>query len=138
LERDFPEKVRAITRFDQQLSRRMYASADMILMPSRYEPCGLAQMIGMRYGCVPIARATGGLFDTIKDIDNDPNGTGFLFSDATSEDLSRAIKRAFSIFQKKEDWSELQVRCMSQDFSWKQSAKAYLKVYLDLHTQKHD
>jgi starch synthase len=132
MERDFPEKFRAVINFDQLLSRRMYASGDMILMPSRYEPCGLAQMIGMRYGCIPVARSTGGLSDTIKDVETDPKGTGFLFKEPTSGALISSLKRAFSFYSNKTLWSALQFRCMTEDFSWNRSARAYSKVYFEL------
>ena len=96
LQEAYPDRVRAILKFDANLARRMYAGGDMILMPSRYEPCGLAQMISMRYGCVPVARATGGLKDTIHDILS-PGATGFLFKEATSKALAETVKK--SIFE---------------------------------------
>jgi starch synthase len=127
IEQNLPNRVRAAIRFDSNLSRRIYASSDLILMPSRYEPCGLAQMIAMRYGCVPLGRATGGLKDTISD---DPlNGTGFLFSETTPEAMEKALRRALSTYQNKALWQGYQIRGMQQDFSWPRSAEKYLQLY---------
>jgi starch synthase len=123
--------VRAAIRFDSLLSHRLYAGADAIMIPSRYEPCGLTQMFGMRYGCVPIARATGGLRDTIHD-HNAENKNGFLFTRSTSKEFSAALRRAFTIFEKKDIWQELQHNGMAQDFSWEGSAHQYLKLYSSL------
>jgi starch synthase len=132
LQKDFPEKVRVALRFDSQLSHRMYAGGDILLMPSRYEPCGLAQMIAMRYGCVPVARETGGLLDTICDADADPQGTGFLFERISYKALAATLKRAVSHFQNPIDWAEIQKRGMSQDFSWNKSALDYADLYQSL------
>lgn len=133
LEKDYPERVRAAIRFDIKLSRRMYAGADILLMPSRYEPCGLAQMMAMRYGCVPLARATGGLQDTIIDIaDSKENGTGFLFKPATPGAFAETLHRALGVYPDKERWSAIQKRGMHQDFSWENSAVKYMKIYQDL------
>ncbi len=95
------------------------------MIPSRYEPCGLTQMIGMRYGCVPLARATGGLKDTIIDYHGGKagTGTGFLFQEPTSKALARALQRALEVYQDQRRWSGLQRRGMKLDFSWKRSAK---------------
>jgi starch synthase len=131
---DFPDRVRSILKFDSQLARRMYAGGDMILMPSRYEPCGLAQMIAMRYGCVPVARATGGLRDTVQDLPS-PGATGFLFKEATSSALTEALNRAFQVYPDREEWKRLQLRGMQMDFSWQKSAYAYAQVYESLKEQ---
>jgi starch synthase len=131
LENEMPDRVRAAIRFDSLLSHRLYAGADAIMIPSRYEPCGLTQMFGMRYGCVPIARATGGLRDTIHD-HNAENKNGFLFTRSTSKEFSAALRRAFTIFEKKDIWQELQHNGMAQDFSWEGSAHQYLKLYSSL------
>ncbi|MCC6146139.1 MAG: glycogen synthase [Anaerolineaceae bacterium] len=130
LEERFPSRVRAVLRYDAQLARRLYAGADMLLMPSRYEPCGLAQMIAMRYGCIPIARATGGLKDTIQDTRLSA-GTGFLFKKASSAALSAAMTAALQYFKDQTAWEALQYRCMKQDFSWEKSALEYAKIYLN-------
>jgi starch synthase len=111
LEKDYPDRVRAVIRFDESLSRRMYAGGDILLMPSRYEPCGLAQMMAMRYGCVPLARATGGLQDTIVDIaDSEEKGTGFLFKPASSAVLAETLHRALEVFADEERWSATEAR----------------------------
>jgi starch synthase len=129
LEAEFPERVRTLIRFDPALSRRIYAGADLLLIPSRYEPCGLAQMIAMRYGCVPVGRATGGLKDTIHDFDQPGLSTGFLFEDETPESLAFTLRRAFHVFADKRRWRALQRRGMSQDFSWRRSAREYVGLY---------
>jgi starch synthase len=134
LQEDFPDRVRAILRFDSQLSRRMYAGGDMIIMPSRYEPCGLAQMIAMRYGCVPVARATGGLRDTILDL-NSPEATGFLFTEASPKVLAATLVRAFEHFSDRSGWQKLQLQGMGTDFSWQRSALAYAQIYRSLKEQ---
>lgn len=133
LEKDYPDRVRAVIRFDAILSRRMYAGADIFLMPSRYEPCGLAQMMAMRYGCVPLASATGGLQDTIIDITSSAeNGTGFLFKPATSTAFVETLQRALELFPDQERWSAIQARGMRQDFSWQNSAIQYVKLYREV------
>ena len=131
LEVDFPNQVRAVITFDTSLSRRIYAGVDMLLIPSRYEPCGLTQMIAMRYGCVPIARSTGGLKDTICPY-LDKKGSGFLFSEAKAEALSGTIRDALQLFQDRKAWQKLERRGMRQDFSWARSAQAYLSLYRSL------
>lgn len=131
LQEAYPNRVRAVLKFDAQLSRLMYGGGDMILMPSRYEPCGLAQMIAMRYGCVPIARATGGLKDTIQDAAY-PGATGFLFKQARSQDLATTIIRAFRYYSDQNKWRDMQLRGMRMDFSWQRSALAYAQVYRSL------
>jgi starch synthase len=132
LEADYPDRVKAFIRFDAGLSRRMYAGADMILMPSRYEPCGLAQMIGMRYGCLPVARATGGLKDSIFDDPGSKENTGFLFKNSTPAELETTLRRAFQCYIDHPAWAALQDNAMRQDFSWTRSAKAYADLYLQL------
>jgi starch synthase len=133
LEEDFPTRVRTILRFDAQLARRMYAAGDILLMPSRYEPCGLAQMIAMRYGCVPLGRTTGGLRDTIQDVtEAGEEGTGFLFEGATSQAFSAALQRALEVYSDPERWLQLQRQGMRQEFSWEKSASQYARLYLEL------
>jgi starch synthase len=132
LELDFPGQVRAVTRFDAPLSHRIYAGADILLIPSRYEPCGMTQMIAMRYGCVPVARATGGLRDTVRDIQQGADSTGFLFEEATPVELSKALLRAMRVYQNEAIWQGLQLRGMRRDFSWERSAREYLKLYQEL------
>jgi starch synthase len=133
LEREYPDRIRAAIRFDAKLSRRMYAGGDILLMPSRYEPCGLAQMMAMRYGCVPLARATGGLQDTILDADSDKeNGTGFLFKPATAMALADALERTLGAYADQLRWQGIQERGMHLDFSWEKSALKYVELYKDL------
>ncbi|MBN1536840.1 MAG: glycogen synthase [Anaerolineales bacterium] len=136
LEDIYPNRVRMAIRFDDQLSRRIYAGADMLLIPSRYEPCGLTQMFAMRYGCVPIARATGGLKDTIADSDPGKCDTGFLFKQANSSDLANAVRRALLVFNDRETWRVIQRNGMAQDFSWERSAKQYAQLYFSLYDRK--
>ncbi len=132
LERDLPERVRAVLRYDQVLAHRMYAAGDLLMMPSRYEPCGLTQMIAMRYGCLPVAHATGGLRDTIFDLDDPARSTGFLFEGASSESLAAALRRGLGAFADPEAWQARQRFAMQQDFSWGRSAQAYFNLYADL------
>jgi len=129
LEVEFSGRLRSIIRFDSDLSRRIYASADALMIPSRYEPCGLTQMIAMRYGCVPVAHATGGLRDTILDYADFGQSTGFLFQRLTPDTLAIAIRRALAVYGEHDLWLGLQRRGMQWDFSWKASAKKYLDLY---------
>jgi starch synthase len=128
-ESTYPDRIRSFVRFDAQLARNIYGGADMILIPSRYEPCGLTQMIAMRYGCVPIVAATGGLKDTVTDYRRDPKGTGFLFELEDGEEHVDAIRDALSVFRDKRRWRGLQRRGMAMDFSWLKSARRYLQLY---------
>ncbi|MCC7118558.1 MAG: glycogen synthase [Anaerolineales bacterium] len=123
----FSDKIKAVTRYDAGLARQIYAGADILLMPSRYEPCGLAQMIAMRYGCVPVVRKVGGLNDTVK-----PNETGFTFEKAHAMSLTAAIKTALKTYADREKWRALQIAGMSQNFAWLNSAKEYLALYQSL------
>ncbi len=124
------------TGFDDDFARRIYAGADMLLVPSYYEPCGLVQMIAMRYGTVPIARATGGLVDTINDYDHlRDRGTGFLFSGRWPSALAECVKRALCVYRDKERWKKLTISCMKQRFSWKSSARKYVALYRKLIKQ---
>ena len=126
--------IRSFLKYDGALARRIYGGSDLILIPSRYEPCGLTQMIGMRYGCVPLARATGGLKDTIVDYQAEHSGksTGFLFEEATSEALADSLRRALAVYHDQRRWQGLQRRGMKLDFSWERSAVEYLYLYLEL------
>ncbi len=124
LQSEFPDRVRAEFKYDPGLARQIYAGADMFLMPSRYEPCGLSQMIAMRYGCVPIVSAVGGLKDTIfKD------ETGFMFEKPTVSRFATAIKKAIAIFPDRAKWEAMQKAGMEQDFSWTVSARQYFQLY---------
>lgn len=127
LQAEFPDRVRAALRFDAPLGRLIYAGADMFLMPSRYEPCGLAQMIAMRYGSVPIVRATGGLKDTVQE-----GKTGFLFADAAPDSMVEALTRALGVYADPEKWERYQRNGMQEDFSWPRSARQYAIIYRSL------
>jgi starch synthase len=131
LQMDYPEQVRVETRFDATLARQIYGGADILLMPSRYEPCGLAQMIAMRYGCLPLVRATGGLKDTVT-----PGETGFVFEGDTPELLAQAIRDALMLYPDRERWQTMQKAGMVQDFSWERSARRYFNLYQSLLSQK--
>jgi starch synthase len=126
----YPDRMRAFLKFDAVLARRIYASADMFLMPSFVEPCGLGQMIAMRYGSVPIVRETGGLADTVTDHTREQgHGTGFVFQERTPEACIAALDRALEVYQDKETWRALQMRGMACDFSWRASAEEYVDLY---------
>ncbi len=116
--------------FDERLAHLVEAGADLFLMPSRFEPCGLNQMYSMRYGTVPVVRATGGLYDTVEDFDERTGrGTGFRFEEYTPEALFEALARALSVFQRKPVWQRVMLAGMRQDHSWDLSAREYVKVY---------
>ena len=132
LARDFPDRVRSVARYDPALSKLIYGGADVLLMPSRYEPCGLAQMIAMRYGCVPLVRETGGLGDTVRPYTDAQEGTGFLFIEPSAEAFANSLDEALTLFQNHERWQTLQRRGMKQDFSWERSARAYESLYRKL------
>jgi starch synthase len=123
----FPDRIRAVTRYDSALGRLIYGGADMLLMPSRYEPCGLAQMIAMRYGCVPVVRTTGGLKDTVQE-----GKTGFLFTKPTPEALAEALTRALAVYASATKWKRFQRNDMKEDFSWVRSARQYAVLYRSL------
>jgi starch synthase len=128
-----PSRVSAATRFDERLAHHIEAGSDMFLMPSRFEPCGLNQMYSLRYGTVPIVRATGGLNDTVEDVDVSPSrGTGFKFRDYTPQAMVQAVSRALTAFKDVPAWKAIQQRGMRQDHSWDASAAEYVKVYKDM------
>jgi starch synthase len=119
-----PNRIVVETRFSDALEHRLLAGADMCLMPSQYEPCGLTQMRAQRYGTIPVARRVGGLADTIED-----GVTGFLFDDYTPDDFTRAVARAIDQFEDPDAWLEMMRAAMSRDFGWDKSATKYLNVY---------
>jgi starch synthase len=138
LEEDYPDQIRARIMYNERLSRHIYAGADVLLLPSRYEPCGLSQMIAMRYGCVPVAHATGGLSDTIEDASASNQGTGFLFKNTDPSELTDAIQRALTVYMHDpQGWQKIQIRGMQQDFSWARSAQEYLQQYRKLSGIKY-
>ncbi len=126
MEKTYPTKLRAIIDYNQPLSRKIYAGADLFLMPSVSEPCGLSQMIASVYGTIPLVRETGGLKDSIKDFSN--GGNGYTFNSYYGHDIYLTIKRALNDYQN-ETWNEKIQMTMSVDFSWKASAKQYIKQY---------
>lgn len=127
LEQEFEGRVRVEIRFDAGLARQIYAGADALLMPSRYEPCGLSQMIAMRYGCLPIVSSVGGLNDSVVD-----GQTGFHMGSPTSARLAVAVRRAVGLLADKEAWARMQRAAMAQDFSWTASASKYFGLYQQL------
>ena len=126
----FPEKVGFYGGFNTGLAKRIYAGADMFLMPSKSEPCGLAQMISARYGTIPIVRATGGLKDSI--VDYGDNGIGFTFQSNNAHDKLGPIQRAKEAYDNSMSWGRLVTRAMKADFSWAQSAKLYFGLFMEL------
>lgn len=123
--------------YDESLAHLIYAGSDIFLMPSRYEPCGLGQMIAMRYGTIPVARKTGGIADTIEDYNPlTDRGTGFMFNDYSSEALTCSMRLAIAIFSCKDKWMGMMQRAMKKDFSWKKSAMEYINLYETLNKRK--
>ncbi len=133
----YPGTMAARIEFDSALSQRMYAAADMFLMPSKFEPCGLSQIIAMRYGTLPIVRETGGLKDTVQPYNEfTGEGTGFSFSNFNGDEMGDAVFRAARLFWDNRDaWNQLVTQAMSQDFSWTRSADKYLDLYFFMHPE---
>ncbi len=126
----YPDKVSANLKYDGILAQRIYAGADMFLMPSLYEPCGLSQLFSLRYGTVPIVRETGGLKDTVIPYNEfTGEGTGFSFANYNAHEMLDTLKRAMRVYEDREAWKEIVIRAMKQDFSWSKSAEEYLQVY---------
>jgi starch synthase len=138
LNRRRPDRLALKIGYRMDLAHKIMAGADLLLMPSRYEPCGLHQMQAMRYGAVPVVRATGGLLDTVADHTEDSPGTGFRFQEFTSAALLSAVARALDCFKDPGAWRGVMRRAMARDFSWERAATAYEDVYrraVDLHSQ---
>lgn len=133
LQEENPERIRVAIRYDAPLGRLIYSGADIFLMPSRYEPCGLAQMHAMRYGCVPIVRATGGLKDTVEE-----GRTGFLFEKEEASELAEAIGNALRAYSNPTKWERYQRNGMNMDFSWSRSARQYAIIYRALISDKDE
>ena len=138
LQDQYPEQVSITLSFDDTLARRIYAGSDLFLMPSHYEPCGLGQLIALRYGAIPLVRRTGGLADTVFDVDKNPQGNGFVFTAPTAKALLRTLDRALKRFHDHDDWMQLVTRAMDADFSWEQSAHRYVEVYQRAQEAKGD
>ncbi len=132
LDREYRGVFGAKIAYDDRLAHLIEAGADMFLMPSRYEPCGLNQLYSLKYGTIPIVRKTGGLADTILDADENPEGNGFVFEDSSPEALLGAVRRANVAFRQTDRWETLMRRAMAQDFSWLGSAKRYEDLYHEI------
>jgi starch synthase len=128
LARSSPDSISATIAFDETLAHQIEAGADMFLMPSRFEPCGMNQMYSQRYGTVPIVHATGGLADSVVNYGLG-GGTGFVFDNETAEGLMETIHRAMEVFADPARWRRLQLAGMARDFSWDNSARQYLDIY---------
>ncbi|OGF49632.1 MAG: starch synthase [Candidatus Firestonebacteria bacterium RIFOXYA2_FULL_40_8] len=129
-QKKYPEKFAVVLRFDERIAHLIYAGADMFLMPSRFEPCGLSQLISFKYGTVPVVRETGGLADSV--INYEPKngkGTGFVFKDYSPWAMLDAVKRAVTVYQNKKSWVKLIIKDMELDFSWDKSAEKYVELY---------
>ncbi len=130
LQKKYPKKLGINLKFDAMLAELIYAGSDLFLMPSRYEPCGLGQLISFKYGTVPIVRQTGGLADTVREFDLKTRaGEGFVFEKYESQALVAAVQRAVSVFRQKGFWTDLQTKVMKLDYSWDASAKKYVALY---------
>lgn len=132
LQNSFPDKVRALITYDRDLSKRIYAAADIFLMPSRSEPCGLSQMIASRYGAIPVVRETGGLFDSIKpywEKGKTIYGNGFTFANYSADELGERTRAALALWQDAEKRKRLVTKIMKTDFSWDASAERYIELY---------
>jgi starch synthase len=129
----FPGKVGVRIGFDESLAHQIEAGADIFLMPSLFEPCGLNQMFSLKYGTIPIVRAVGGLKDTVENYNAERSaGTGFVFEAYDAQELWKTIERALQALRDRKSWIALQRRAMSMDFSWDRSARAYSKLYQQL------
>ncbi len=130
LESKYPDKFRVLLKYDNEMAHWIEAGADLFLMPSRYEPCGLNQLYSLKYGTLPIVRATGGLADSIDDIDPAAGtGTGFVFEAYDPDAMLTAIRRAIDLFGRKRVWRKIMKRAMTRDFSWSRSAEKYVDLY---------
>lgn len=136
----YPGQMKVIIGYDEPLSHRIMAGIDVVMVPSRFEPCGLTQLYGLKYGALPLVRATGGLADTVTDcsLENlfDETASGFVFQDTTSEDLDKAVRRAFALWQQPKAWQKIQRRNMLQQQDWESAAKKYSALYEQLLDNK--
>ena len=129
-QKKYPRQLGLRIAFDEALSHKIYAGSDIFLIPSRYEPCGLTQMYSLRYGTIPVVRATGGLADTVEEFDLKKNtGNGFKFEDYSASALVSSLRRAVAVYQQKEKWRRLIRNAMACDFSWERSAQDYVRLY---------
>ena len=126
----FPDRVRVHPWFEINAAKRVFAASDIYLMPSRFEPCGLSDLIGMRYGAVPVVRRTGGLADAVREFDPVAGtGNGFLFDDYSADSLVEAVTRAARVYRRPDTWARVRSNGMGEDFSWRRPACAYLALY---------
>jgi starch synthase len=125
----YPKVISLHLKFDDPLAHKIYAGSDIFLMPSKYEPCGLGQMISFKYGTIPLVFKTGGLADTVNE------GNGFVFERYSKDGLIKSIKKAAATFQNKNKWNTLIETAMSCNFSWEESAKEYLRLYEKAKTE---
>ncbi len=131
IKKKHPDRIGIKLGFDAALAQRIYAGSDMFLLPSKYEPCGLGQLISFKYGTIPIARKTGGLADTVHDYDAETGeGDGFIFEEYNGSALLDAVKRAIEVYKDKSTWKKIQERVMQYDYSWDASAKKYISLYV--------
>ncbi len=131
----YPGKMASLITYDRDLSHKIYAGADLLLMPSNMEPCGLAQMIASRYGTVPVVRSIGGLRDSIKDY-GQKDGNGFTFENYNAHEMLDTLNRGLALYENKEEWQALVGKIMRRDFSWRRPAEKYLKIYSQLLAKK--
>lgn len=130
VERRYPDRVRSVIGFSNELAKKIYAGSDLFLMPSQFEPCGLSQLISLRYGTIPVVRETGGLQDTVEPYNEYTKiGNGFSFKNYNAHDMINAIKYAIKIYNEKESWEQIMKNAMNSDNSWEKSALKYLKIY---------
>jgi starch synthase len=118
--------------YDETFAHRLIAGSDVIMVPSRFEPCGLTQLYGLRYGTLPLVRRVGGLADTVVDARESGRATGFTFDAATPEALAGALERALALYREPKAWGDMMRRAMAQDFSWEVAARSYLELYGEL------
>lgn len=138
LQKKYSRQISVTIGFDNPLAHKIYAGSDIFLMPSKYEPCGLGQLIALRYGTIPVVRKTGGLLDTIVEYNpSEGTGTGFLFSTYSPNELLKTVKRANEFFNAKRHWLKIQKNAMSQNFSWRHSAEEYLPLYQKALKKRH-
>ncbi|QPA30475.1 glycogen synthase GlgA [Thermaerobacillus caldiproteolyticus] len=131
----YPEQVKVYIGFNEELAHKIYAGADLFLMPSKFEPCGLGQLIALQYGAIPIVRETGGLNDTVQSFNEfTGEGNGFSFKNFNAHDMLYTIRRALSFYEQKDVWEKIVKEAMSRDYSWAQSAFKYNQLYADLMT----